>query len=153
MTESPITPADNLRPLEPLIGKWQSSGTIFDDHGSPVAKVSGTDEYEWMAGGRWIVHSVDVTMGDERTLAIEMIGSPTPDGTAFTMRAFDATGAFDTMTLTRVPDGSLRADGDGSRSTLVIGEDGGSMSARWEKRTTVGDWLHWMDMVFVRSQN
>jgi hypothetical protein len=57
------------------------------------------------------------------------------------------------MTLTRVPDGSLRADGDGSRSTLMIGEDGGSMSARWEKRTIVGDWLHWMDMVFVRSQN
>jgi hypothetical protein len=143
------SPARGLRPLAAVIGRWQTSGSIFDAHDAPIGTISGTDEYEWFPGGHWIVHRVDVLMGDDRTRALELIGSPSPDADVFTMRAFDESGAFDTMTLTRRPDGTLRGDGDGVRTTLWIGVGGTAMRARWDRRAP-GGWWRWLEMHFAR---
>jgi hypothetical protein len=70
---------------------------VYDADGTEVMKVEGTDEYEWMPGGHWVIHRVDVLMDDNRTRALELIGDPSEDST-FVMRAFDASGAFDTST-------------------------------------------------------
>jgi hypothetical protein len=142
-----ITPAESLRPLAPLAGRWRTTGTVFGDDGAPVMSVDGTDEYEWMAGGHWLVHRVDVLMGEDRTRALELIGDPAEDG-AFAMRAFDGSGAYDEMRLT--PDGrTLRTQGDGVRNTLTVAEDGGSMAAVWERTTEAGTWIRWMELTFT----
>ncbi len=146
MTDS--TPAGPLRPLTPLVARWRTSGTVLDEHGAASMTISGTDEYEWMPGGHWVIHRVDVLMGDDRTRAIEMIGDPGPD-TTFTMRAFDASGAFDTMTLT-VRDRRFHTVGDGVRNTLIVSPDGASMAAVWERRLDDGTWVHWMNLTLER---
>jgi len=139
---------EELRALEPLLGRWRTSGTVFAEAGAQVMTVNGTDEYEWMAGGHWVIHRVDVMMGDDHTQALELIGDPSADGT-FTMRAFDASGAFDTMALT--VDGLVfHTQGDGARNTLTVAPDGRSMATVWERQADDKSWFRWMDVSFAR---
>ena len=145
-----ITPTEQVRPLEPLVGRWRTSGTVFGDDGAPVMSIDGTDEYEWMPGGHWLVHRVDVLIGDDRTQALELIGDPAEDGT-FAMRAFDASGAYDEMRLT-VQGRTLQTQGDGVRNTLTAAGDGGSMDATWERRTDDGAWVRWMELTLKRTR-
>jgi hypothetical protein len=139
---------DDMRLLEPIVANWRTSGRVFDEAGAEIMRISGTDEYEWMPGRRWVIHRVDVMMGDDRTRALEMIGDPGPDG-AFTMRAFDASGAFDTMTL-RADGRAFHTVGDGVRNTLTVAEDGRSMAAVWERQTEAGPWVRWMGLELER---
>jgi hypothetical protein len=42
--------------------------------------------------------------------------------------------------------------GPTERTTLVVADDGASMSARWERSPDGGvSWEHWMDMRFRRT--
>jgi hypothetical protein len=143
------TPDKALRPLTPIVARWRTSGTVLDEQGAKIMTVSGTDEYEWMPGGHWVIHRVDVMMGADRTRAIEMIGDPAGDDT-FTMRAFDASGAFDMMTMT-VRDRRFHTTGAGVRNTLIVSPDGATMAAVWERRLDDGTWVHWMDLTFERA--
>jgi hypothetical protein len=112
--------------------------------------IDGTDEYEWMPGGHWLIHRVDVLIGDDRTQALELIGDPAEDGT-FAMRAFDASGAYDEMRLA-VRGRTLQTQGDGVRNTLTVTADGGSMDATWERRTDAGAWIRWMELTLKRTR-
>lgn len=142
-------PADPMRPFDSIVGRWRTSGTVLDENGKPVARIDGTDEYEWMPGGRWIVHRVDVTMGDDHVHALELIGEYDAETGTYAMRAFDGSGTYGEMTARPKTDGSWTFVGDGMRSTLRPSEDRLSMTARWERRIDSGAWIHWMDMRFV----
>ena len=83
-------PAEYLTPLEGIIGRWRSAGSVLDEDGSTVvATISGTDVYSWASSGNWIVHDVDVLMGDERTLVTELIGGRDAESDGWQMHAFD----------------------------------------------------------------
>ncbi|MCZ2812763.1 hypothetical protein O2W15_15095 [Modestobacter sp. VKM Ac-2979] len=43
-------------PLTPLLGRWRTSGAVLDDDGATTAQITGTDVYELMPGGGWVVH-------------------------------------------------------------------------------------------------
>jgi hypothetical protein len=132
-----------LKPLEPLVGRWRTSGRTIAD---PVVDISGTDVYEWLDDG-FLVHHADVVMGDERSRTIELIGDPDPGDDSFVMRAFDSTGTFTEMNAT--VDGDVWTfAGKDSRAFLTVGGD--RMSARWERQGDDGDWQPWMDMEFSR---
>ncbi|NMM91980.1 hypothetical protein B2J88_48275 [Rhodococcus sp. SRB_17] len=138
-----------MRPFEPIIGRWKTSGTVLDEDGEQVARIDGTDEYEWMPGGGWVVHRVDVAMGDDRVHALELIGEHDAVTGTYAMRAFDGSGAYGTMAAHLNADGSWTFQGDGMRSTLWPSEDRLSMTARWERQDNSGSWIRWMDMHFV----
>jgi hypothetical protein len=139
---------EQMRALEPIVKKWRTSGRMFDADGAEVMRIEGTDEYEWMPGGQWVIHRVDVMMGDNHTQALELIGDPAEDG-SFTMRAFDASGAFDTMTLT-VRGRTFHTEGDGVRNTLTVADDGATMAVVWEQQTDDKSWFRWMEIGFER---
>lgn len=139
--------AEGLRAIEPLVGRWRTSGTVLGDDGAAVAAIDGSDDYEWMPGGNWLIHRADVTIGDERVRVLELIGEAKDDGT-WAMHAFDGSGSYDTMTLSRRADGAFLLEGDGVRSTLTPAADGGAMTAVWERESAPGIWVRWMDMRF-----
>ena len=139
--------AEALDGLRPLLGLWRTSGHVLERTGGREATIAGTDEYELMEGGRWVIHRVDVLMGDVRTVALELIGDPDGRG-ALAMRAFDASGRYDEMRLAPTGEGVLLLTGDGVRSTLrLTGAD--AMDALWERQAG-GDWAPWMQLHFER---
>jgi hypothetical protein len=145
-----VEPAAHLRPLAPIIGRWRSSGTVLDNEGNAVARIAGTDVYTWLPGGHWVVHEVDVMMGDQPTRALELIGGRDEGTGGWQMHAFDTADAPGRMVLTSPEPGLLLLQGDGVRSWLQPQAGPTHMTTRWEREQD-GEWVAWMDMRFDRS--
>lgn len=148
--------------LHTIAGRWQTSGHVIDEPAIPVA---GTDTYEVLPGGYFLVHHVDVSVGDKPVRAIEIIGEPDAVSGGFLARSFDDDGNTELMHVTIDDHGVFHFTGgaevasaartDAStarvRSTLTIAEDGQSMSALWERSEDGRNWQRWMDISFRRS--
>jgi hypothetical protein len=145
------TPAPETRRLDILVGRWSSEGRTVPGPSEPEVRISGTDTYEWMAGGHFLVHRVDVRMGGEQVEVVEMIGPYDPSDGSYPMRSFDNQGNFVTMTARVGDDGVWTLTGASERATLTVGEDGATMTARWERSDDGSGWRHWMDMNLTRA--
>jgi hypothetical protein len=140
-----------MRAWEPVIGSWASSGWTVERPGEPAVQIAGTDVYEWGPGRRFVLHAVDVRMGDAQVEVHEVIGEPDGDGTVL-MRSFDGHGGTALMRASLDPTGAWLFTGPTERARLVVARDGGSMAAAWERSTAGGTgWEHWMDMRFRRT--
>ena len=148
--------------LHAIAGRWDTAGRMI---GEPDVPVVGTDIYEVLAGGHFLVHYVDVTVGEQPVRAIEIIGEPDPAG-GYLARSFDSEGNAELMHVTIDEDGVFHFAGgadvapaaqptDAStarvRATLTIADDRRSMTAVWERSEDGVDWHPWMDIAFTRS--
>ena len=145
-----------------IAGRWATDGHVIVD---PPVPVIGFDTYEVLAGGYFLVHHVDVQVGDQPVRAIEIIGEPDPSGDGFLARSFDNTGSWEVMRVTVDDEGVFRffggpevapaahpADGEtaGVRSTLTLAAGGGSMTALWERSPDGQTWEPWMHISFTK---
>jgi hypothetical protein len=149
--------------LHAIAGRWDTSGHVI---GQPRIPVLGTDIYEVLAGGYFLVHHVDVTVGEQPVRAIEVIGEPDAAGGGYLSRSFDSEGNAEVMRVTIDEDGVFHFAGgpdiasaahptDASiarvRSTLTVAEDRRSMTALWERSEDGITWHPWMDISFTRN--
>jgi Protein of unknown function (DUF1579) len=156
-------PSPQVQRLGALVGWWRSEGRILGEVPVPI---SGTDVYEWLPGGFFLVHRVDVVVGQQKVRALELIGPYDPATKAFVARAYDNLGNV-TVTRARVDEqGAWRftgggavaavartffADGNGvMRSTLTVSPDRSGMTARWERGDDGASWQPWMEVTFTR---
>ena len=140
------TPSEGHKRLAALLGTWKTEGTTVASDGQPSITIRGTDAYEWLAGEFFLVHRVDVHMGDDHHRAIELIGYD-PDNNSYPMHAYDNQGNATVMTGTVSEDGVWTFADDATRATLTIGADGRSMTAFWERKDGA-QWVPWMNIEF-----
>jgi hypothetical protein len=157
------SPGPEIRRLGALIGRWRSEGHIVTE---PPVPITGTDVYEWLPGGFFLVHHVDVKIGQQQVQALEIIGEYDPATDSFTARAYDNLGDV-TIMRARVDDQGVwtftgggdvapvarpaSADASGAvRSTLTVSADRSGMTARWERSDDGASWQPWMDMTFTQ---
>jgi hypothetical protein len=149
--------------LGALVGRWRSEGHAV---GEPPVPIEGTDVDEWLPGGFFLVHHVDVVVGDQKVQAIEIIGEHDPATDSFTGRAYDNLGNVTIMharvdddgvwTLTGAGDVAAAArpssaDAGGAvRSMLTVSPDTRTMAARCERSDDGSAWQPWMQMLFTR---
>jgi hypothetical protein len=145
--EQPKTPAPEMKRLDALVGLWRSEGQTKD---TPSINLVGTDEYEWLPGGFFLIHRVDVQMGDEKIDSIEIIGGYDANSHTIPMHSYDNAGNVTTMQARVNDDGVWTFAGESARATLTIGADGRTMSAHWEQSSDGKNWQPWMDMTFTR---
>jgi Protein of unknown function (DUF1579) len=159
--DNALAPGPEIQRLGALVGRWRSEGHIVGEVPIPII---GTDVYEWLPGGFFLVHHVDVMIGEQRVQAIELIGEYDLATDSFTGRAYDNEGNVTVMnakvdeqgvwTFTGGGDVAAvarpsTADASGAvRSTLRVGPDG--MTAKWERSDDGATWQDWMDMAFTR---
>ena len=94
--------------LGAIAGRWRTEGMVLGDEPVPVR---GTDTYELLPGGFYLVHWVDVTVGDQAVRAIEIIGERVAGTDAVLARAYDDTGAMTVMQVHIGADGVWRFSG------------------------------------------
>jgi hypothetical protein len=157
------TPSPETQRLGALVGRWRSEGHIVGD---PAVPITGTDSYEWLPGGFFLLHRVDVVIGEQPVQALELIGEYDPATDAFLARAYDNLGNV-TLMRAKVDEQGVwtfsggsdvapvaqpsDAEGGGAvRSTLTISADRSRMAARWERSDDGASWRPWMDMTFTR---
>jgi hypothetical protein len=149
--------------LQAIVGRWQTSGYVI---GEPDLPVIGVDNYEALPGGYFVVHHVDVIVGDRHVQAIEIIGEPDAASGGLLARSFDSDGNTELMMVTIDDDGVFQFTGGPQvapaaqptdvptarvRSTLTIAQDGQSMTALWERSDDGTNWQPWMDISFTRT--
>jgi hypothetical protein len=103
------------------------------------------DIYEWVSGGFFILHRVDVFMGNERTEAIEIIGYDESRKSYF-MKSFDNQGASITMYAVLEKSRVLKFGDNKMKSVLTANKNGNSMSAKWELSENGKTWKSWMNI-------
>ena len=158
--------SDSPEGLAAIVGRWRTEGHVVSE---PRVPVTGTDIYDLLPGGHFLVHYVDVRVGDKLVKAIEIIGEPHTEGEPGTMlaRSYDIDGATEVMRV-RIdssgtwhfsggPEVSPAARRDAAtsgtaavRSTLRVADDGSTMSAFWERTDDGTTWLPWMEIAFTR---
>ena len=160
---SASTHSPETQRLGALVGRWRSEGHIVGD---PAVPITGTDIYEWLPGGFFLLHRVDVMVGEQPVQALELIGEYNPATDAFLARAYDNLGTI-TLMRAKVDDQGVwtftgggevapvaqpsHADAGGAvRSTLTVSPDRSGMAARWERSDDGASWQPWMDMTFTR---
>lgn len=149
----------------PIVGRWRTTGYVVTDE---RPQIEGTDVYELLPGGHFLLHRVDVHVGGSPVRAVEIIGEVADNG-RWLARSYDDTGATEVMTVEIRPDGSWRFVGSpsvaasaqvdrpvaisgGVRSTVTFEPDGTRMHALWERSDDGATWTDWMHITFTRDE-
>ena len=135
---------NQIKKLNFLIGKWHTYGEILQ--GATSSKtIRGMDSYEWISGGVFILHRVDVFMGNKRTEAIEIIGYDESRKSYF-MKSFDSNGEAPIMYAKLKKSGAFEFGDTKMRSILKPSKTGRAMSAKWELAENGKLWKPWMEI-------
>jgi hypothetical protein len=140
---SPKKSGAQLKKLNFLIGKWHTEGEILQGAAGTSKQIRGMDSYEWVAGGAFILHRVDVFMGSKRTEVVEIIGYD-EKRRSYVMISFDDQGASVTMYAVLQKSGVLKLGDTKMRALLTANKAGSSMSAKWELSENGKLWKPWM---------
>jgi hypothetical protein len=130
--------------LGKFAGCWNTEGKIMATEGTPEIRVYGTDTYEWLPGGFFLLHKVDVLVGNERNETFEIIGFDKHIG-KYTMQHYDNKGNSGFMTAT-CEEELWTFIGEGLRFTGGFKNDGKEFSGIWEQSADSKNWTHFMDI-------
>ena len=147
MTQN-IFPSSKHKLLDAFVGKWSTEGQIHESPLCPAGKIQGTDTYEWFPGGFFLLHHVDVRMGEQQTKVVEIIGYDT-SGKTYPMHSFDNQGNHAVMQA-RVEGNTWTFIGESMRFTGAFSTDGNTITGKWELFND-GKWLHWMDVKLTKA--
>ena len=152
MTEADATQrndsASGHRRLGVFVGTWRTEGEVRATDTTPALKIIGTDLYEWLPGESFLVHRVDVRIGDEEEKSTEIIGyDPATD--TYPMHSFDAQGVSGVMHAT-VAGRTWKFSGETMRFSGSFDEEGNTIRGTWEQATSDGGWVPWMDVKLTR---
>lgn len=132
-----------LKRLNQFVGKWKTEGEIMAADSSPASAIEGIDTYEWLPGGYFLIHRVDVRMGGEQIDSIEIIGYD-PSTNTYPMNYFGYQGSKGVMHASF--DGKIWTfNGDTERFTGSFDDSGNKLTGRWEQLQD-SEWVHWMDI-------
>jgi hypothetical protein len=134
--------------LNSFAGKWHTTGSMKAGEGHPDLQIVGTDTYEWLPGGFFMVHKVDVRIGDERKQSTEIIGFDAHTNN-FRMQSFDDKGESALMYASE-HQGVWTFASETLRFTGSFSEDGMIVSGIWEQAEKKG-WVFLMDIKLTRD--
>ncbi len=140
---------NKIQKLEFIIGKWNTSGIIRATDKFPEVKIKGTDTYEWVSNKAFILHTVDVMMGDEHIQSIEVIGFDEKLQN-YPMHSFDHNGVASFMTGNFDDKNAFLLSGEKMRATLTVNVALSAMKAFWELSEDGITWTPWMDITFSK---
>src|SRR5687768_9428808 len=129
VSQYPPKPDPALKLLDAFVGKWNTEGQIKESPFGPAGKLIGTDTYEWLASGFFLIHRVDVRMGDQKNESIEMISYDASSNT-YPMHSFDSQGNSIVMQA-RITGDTWTFTGESMRFTGAFSKDGKSISGKW----------------------
>ena len=149
-SQQPLKPDPALQELELFIGKWNVEISFPVD---PPGTIHGQASFEWLEDGAFLI----MRMGSKDTgpqFSISVIGR---DDSAknYTMLYFDGRGVSRIYQMS-LEDAVWRqwrdAPGFSQRFKGTFGEDGNSITARWEKSSDGSNWEHDFDLTYTKVE-
>ena len=133
-----------------LIGKWKTDGRVLKTDKNPEMKITGTDTYETILDGFFILHTADVLMGNEKSQTYEIIGFDKTNDQA-TLQHYNNQGASGKMTGT-LKNGELKLNSDVLRFKGQFSDNDNQIIGTWEKLTDQKKWVEFIIMNFTKME-
>jgi len=130
--------------LEAFIGKWSTSGRVVATATTSAVQIKGYDTYEWLAGGFFLIHKVDVLMGSDHEESLEIISYDAASNT-YPMHFFDNHGNSGLMEG-NYNNGIWTFLSPSMRFTGTFSENGNKLSGVWEQSSDGTKWIPWMEV-------
>jgi hypothetical protein len=125
-----------------LIGIWKTEGTIFTDKGN--SKLVGTDSYELILDGHFILHKADVSMGGETSQTFEIISLDSTAGKA-KMQYFNAKGESGVM-ISSLTDNVYKIAGEKLKFEGFINDENTLISGKWFLQGSNNEWIEYIEL-------
>ncbi len=135
--------------LQPFVGKWTTSGKIYAISNKPETMIKGYDTYEWLPGGKMLLHKVNVYMGIERVQSSELISYDKLTGN-FKMQYTDPQGKQDTLMML-VDNQKLTFMGKNLRFNGNFSHNNTEIVGYWEQSANGKDWKKYMEIRLVKD--
>ena len=132
-----------------LTEKWHTEGRMLNSGNGPEASITGTDSYELILDGNFILHKANVMMGDAKSETCEIIG-PLDSGNKVNMSYFNAAGEHGSM-QGHLSGNVLEIKGENLRFKGHLSDDDASMSGIWQQRSDNDHWSDFLEMKLSRS--
>ena len=130
--------------LDVLAGKRITQGTIRATDDAAASEMSAINQYEWLPGGFFMLHTVDALIAGSVSQSIEVIGYDAEQA-CYVTRSYDDQGTSDGFTA-RLAGQAWAIDGEKVRFRGGFNADGAVLSGTWEQRSGKGRWSPWMDI-------
>jgi hypothetical protein len=140
---------EKLKPLRKLVGTWQTTGKVHATPTSREVTITGTDTYTWLPGEYFLLHTVDVHMGEEHNQTHEIIGYEEGKDFFFT-HYFDNKGKSGAMII-MVSEPLWVIHGGTIRFTGGMSVDEQEFSGIWEQLDDEKQWQPFMEIRLVRD--
>jgi hypothetical protein len=137
------------RSLQKFVGEWKTEGVVKAT-GASVSEmtISGRDSYEWLPGQFFLLHRVEVRMGESKVQAVEIIGYDQGAGHYVTY-SFDSEGTKSEYTA-HLDGNDWKIFGKTERFSGCFSNDGNTLSGTWEKSEQGTTWQAWMQVTLTR---
>ena len=148
INQSPAPGAEH-KLLDVFIGRWKTEGQINESPFGSAGKIIGTDTYEWLPGGFFLIHHIDVRMGETNNKAIEIIGYDASKR-LYSMHSFDNLG--NNIIMRACVDGNTWIfSGEQMRFTGTFSVDRKTLTGKWEYLEDDLNWRHWMNIKLTKK--
>ncbi|MDQ0967002.1 hypothetical protein QFZ20_002405 [Flavobacterium sp. W4I14] len=122
--------------LNPYIGKWKTEGLTKSGD-----IITGTDTYEWVDGGFFLMHQVDIMFGDKKIRSLEITHYDDIED-VFRSQSFDNEGNISISTL-KIYDDIILIFADTERFKGNFKAH--TIEGTWEQFDGK-NWVQWMDI-------
>lgn len=125
-----------------LIGVWNTSGQFLSDN--ETMSLNGTDSYEIILEGNYILHKADVQMGNEKSETIEIIGLENTAGKA-EMKFFNSKGESGIMT-SQINDNDFQIYGVGIKFIGKFNTENSELVGKWLLQSEDKGWKEFIEL-------
>ncbi|MGQ7855319.1 hypothetical protein ACUN24_13875 [Pedobacter sp. WC2501] len=126
--------------LNPYTGKWKTEGLTKSGE-----VITGTDTYEWIEGGFFLTHKVDITFNKKKVQSLEIIHYDDMED-VFRSQSFDSQGSISISTL-KIYDDIILIFADTERFKGNFKAN--TIEGIWEQFDGK-NWVHWMDIKLTK---
>jgi hypothetical protein len=126
-----------------LIGAWNTSGNVLQDDGGTHEKIIGTDSYEFILDGNFILHKANVLMGKIKSETHELI--QLEDLRTVKMNYYNSNQETGVMRGI-LNENELRFESEYLRFIGNISVDNNLVSGTWQKKDEGGNWSDFLEI-------
>jgi hypothetical protein len=151
------SPTEGHKRLAIFVGKWNLAGTQYATRLGPAAEISGTERFEWLPGGFFLIHHFEAQVGGAPAACIEITGYNPATETYPTHTYYNNGQTAEWELVERdgswILTGEWPMDGESVqvRCTVEFADEGNSRTGKWESSSDGSRWETFWDVKATRA--
>lgn len=125
-----------------LIGFWKTEGTILN--AKENSTLVGTDSYEFILDGNFILHKADVKMGNEKSETFELISVDNSNERGM-MHYYNSKAEQGKMSCSLIKN-NFKIEGDKLKFEGTINDENTTLVGMWQLQSENGEWADFIEL-------